>query len=69
MVKMKERDSPTGNRTQEGKPLLEAKVSVGINVGDWFGCEIGASYASICQGTLNPGKINCKLQENTEFNL
>ena len=69
MIKIKERDYPTLNRTQEGKPLLEAKMSVGISVEDWFGCEMGASYASTCQVTLNPGNINYKLQENTKFNL
>ena len=69
MVKMKERDSPSVNWTQEGKPFLEAKLSVGISVEDWFGCEMGASYASTCQVTLNPGNINYKLQENTKFNL
>ena len=54
MVKMKEIDSPNGNRTQEVKPLLEAKVSIGISVEDWFGCEMGASYASTFQGTSKP---------------
>ena len=43
MDKMKERDAPTGNRTQEGKPLLEAKVSVNISMEDWVGCEMGTS--------------------------
>ena len=66
---MKERDYPTVNRTQEGKTLLEAKMSVGISMEKWFGFEMGASYASTCQVTLNPGNINYKLQENTEFNL
>ena len=69
MEKTKEIDAPTGNWTQEGKPLLEVNVSVDISVEDWFICEMVTSYSRTFQETLNPGNINYKLRANAKFNL